>query len=408
MAETCTVNADSVSALFTTQQNLLYGMINKALPVAVPFLSVLEKGTFPNATAATLTATIQGRAAPADDMVFPTFTDAVSKCDSCGDEIANGANQYIYQSRIKVIKSEKICFNSGFHAVKGALISQFQALTQLVTEVINADVRAEMYRRSGVKAVVQAGVSPTAMIAGGYNQIDTPMPAIQSSARLTFGLLEKFAAYMRETLLVQTFGAGNGANLRFVAGWETLSNLRNDLGGAAGTSAVITPYSALAAGSDKGVQDSLKSFAFEPTYRGIEFAKDQRPMRADWTGAAYSFIQPELAVAGSTGTVGAPNPAWNEAGYEVSYLFGKGSFAREVPAPWVGEGVTKFANQNFGGQLQFVVPQGGDNLLRNYGVLVAQIGRAFRPLYPWFVLPIMHKRCAPEDAVVACYGSNGL
>ena len=236
----------------------------------------------------------------------------------------------------------------------------------------------------------------------------TAVPAVESDARLTFGLLTKFGSYMREVLKVKLFGAGANSSLRFIGSWEILEALRNDLGGAAGSSAVITPFSALTAGGDKTATEANKSYAFIPTYRGIEFGKDQEPMRANWTGAAYAFVEPELSVAGSTGTVGAPNPAWLEASHEVGFLIGKGSFERQVPAPWTGEGKMKFDRQLFGGEVQFLSHRDMTcNLFGDFGVLAARIGRAFRPIYPWFVMPIIYKRCN-DDALSSCSGVSGL
>lgn len=406
----CQITSDQAAQVFASQTNRLYGMIGQSLAVEVPYISVLEKGTFPASVAQQLTSVIQGRAAPGDSLVAPTFTDAVDMCDGNGLVDQNGTNQYVYQARIKNGRSEKICWSNGFHAFSGSLMAEFNAIQQLVSEYINADVRWQMFTRSGVKAVVKSGVSFYGTISGGYNQIDTPVPAIESDGRLTYSLLQRYSGFMREILKVRSFGAGMSATLRFIGSWEILEALRSDLGGAAGTNAVLHgPLSPLAAGGDRMATESLKSYAFTPEFRGISLGKDQMPLRANWNGAGYTFVEPQVAQAGSTGNVGTPNPAWLEASHEVGFLFGKGSFERQVPAPWTGEGKIRFDRQLFGGELHFINHK--DMLCNPYGdfgFLGYRIGRAFKPLYPWFVMPIIYKRCTEDEGVVPCSSVSGL
>lgn len=402
----CVITSDQAAQVFATQANRLYGMIGSSLAVEVPYISVLEKGTFPATTAAQLTSVIQGRAAPGDSLVAPTFTNQVDVCDNGGQIDQNGTNQYNYAAKIKTGLSEKICFNKGFLAFAGSLNAQFSALQQLATEYINADVRWELFSRSGVKAVVKSGVNYVTTIAGGYNQIDTPVPAVESDGRLTYSLLQKYAAFMREILKVKTFGSGMASHLRFIGSWEILEALRNDLGAAAGTNGTL---GALAAGSDKVGTEGLKSYAFTSELRGINLGKDPQPLRTNWNGAGYTFVEPEIAQAGTTGNVAVPNPAWLTASHEVGFLVGKGSFERQVPAPWTGEGKMRFDRQMFGGDIQFLSHRDMTcNLFGDFGVLAYRIGRAFRPIYPWFVMPIIYKRCDSDEGVVPCSSVSGL
>ena len=43
-----------------------------------------------------------------------------------------------------------------------------------------------------------------------------------------------------------------------------------------------------------------------------------------------------------------------------------------------------------------------------FGVLAYRIGRAFRPIYTWFVMPIIYKRCDSDEGVVPCSSVSGL
>lgn len=402
----CAITSEQAAAIFATQSTQLYGQIGASLPVDVPYIDVLDKGTYPAAVAATLTSVVQGRAAAGDSLVAPTFSAMTSLCDNGGLTDQTGTNHYNYSAKVKTGISERICFGSGYHAFRDALLAQTKSLEELVKEYINADVRWELFTRSGVKAVVQSSKSHYAMISGGYNQIDTAIPAIEADGRLTHALLQKFASYMREVLKVKMFGSGTGASLKFIASWDLLEAISNDLGTAA--SGVITPWTALVQSGDRTATDAVKAYAFTPTFRGIQYAKDQQPLRADWTGAEYAFIEPEIVDAATAGNQGIPNPAWLEAGFEVSFLFGQGSFERQVPAPWTGEGKTRFARQMFGGEIQFISNRDmGCNMFGDQGVLAYRIGRAYRPLRPWFVLPIISKRCQDPTDVIACSGISG-
>ena len=150
-------------------------------------------------------------------------------------------------------------------------------------------------------------------------------------------------------------------------------------------------------------------YLFKPMFRGIDFGEDQRPLRYNWTGSAYVAVEPYVSVAGTTGNIEVVNPGWLVASHEVGFLFARNSFERQVPAKWVGEGRVKWAQQMFGGEVIFgAYPDMVQNFFRNYGVLAFQIGRAYRPIYPWFVLPILYHRCLENDNVASCSGISGV
>ena len=336
------ITQEQAKKIFSQQKHRLDSGI-KAGIAASPYVNALEKGTFPAAVAAQLTSVIQGRSAPGDSKVFPTFENQGSVCTGSGPRDGNGTNQYSYNPKIKVSEGTPIKIGT-LQDFSSSLKSQFQATKQIVTEYINADIRAELFSRSGVKAVVRSGVSATAMIAGGYNQIDTAFPAIESDARLTPILLLKFARFMLENLKVKQFGSGANTNLRFVGGFE----LRESLG------------------------ECL----------GIEFHLDQEPMRYNMSSSGPVFVEPEIVVDDPIkGKVGVPNPDWDEAYGEVGFLIGEGSFEFQVPKS--GK-YTKGYGKN-GVKTEF-------NVAKRYGVITTSIAKSLRPIYPWFVMPILYKR----------------
>lgn len=407
----CTpIPIDLATQYFSKDPTRLYGPIAKALTTKVPYLSVLKSGTFPSAVSSTLLSVAQGRPYLQTSLANPTFDAMTNLCGSCSVNVdANGTNQYSYVAAINQGMSDKICLNQGFSAFMGSLTAQLEAYQSGVTELINADVRWQLFQRSGVKAVVQTGTNPVSMISGGEYQIDVPTPAINSDASLNFSTVQSFSRYMRTALRAVMFGSGAGAHAKLIGSPDLLEALRTDLGAASGTvTGNVVPLGSLAAGGDKMAVDAIKSYAFEPLYRGIQFGEDPIPLRLNWNGAGYDPVDPNAAQAATVGTVSVVSSDWLNASHEVAFLFFDGSFERQVPAPWTGEGKAKFARQMFGGEIQFINhPDMSTNMWGDYGVMAYRIGRAYRPLRPWFVLPIIYKRCADVTGLSTCTGVTG-
>lgn len=409
------VDLPTAVQLFAADPTRIIAPIGAALAANVPYLSVLPQKTFEAQVSPIHVSVVQGRTVPGTSMTFPQFV-TMGNVTAIGSNAGNsksGTSSYQYQAKIYQDFSDVIALNVAYNAFKESLTSQLQAVQQYSTELINADVRGEIFTRSGVKAVVQSGVSFYSTISGGQQQIDTPLPNTYSNARLTFALLHHYARYLTQDLLAWKFGEGESAHVRFIGSADILEALRNDLGGAAGPGGYVQyPIGPLGVGSMSGDSESKKgnlSYIFKPMFRGIDFGEDQRPLRYNWTGSAYVAVEPYVSVAGTTGNIEVVNPGWLVASHEVGFLFARNSFERQVPAKWVGEGRVKWAQQMFGGEVIFgAYPDMVQNFFRNYGVLAFQIGRAYRPIYPWFVLPILYHRCLENDNVTSCSGISGV
>ena len=409
------VNLPTAVQIFQTDPTRIIAPIGASLAANVPYLSVLAQKTFEAQVSPIHVSVVQGRTVPGTSMTFPNFAvmGTVTDIGSNAGNSKGGTNAWQYQAKIYQDFSDVIALNVAYNAFKESLTSQLNSVQQYSTELINADVRGELFTRSGIKAVVQSSVAFYSTITGGQGIIDQPTPTVASDTRLTWNLLHRYARYMTQDLLLTKFGSGEAAHLRFIGSADILEYLRQDLGGAAGPGTYVTgPLGPLPAGAIAGNAEANKGmmqYIFKPLYRGIDLGEDQRPLRANFSGGAYQFVEPYLAVAGSTGTVEQVNPGWLVAEYEVGFLFAKNSFERQVPAKWVGEGKIKWAQQMFGGEIIFgAYPDMVKNFFQNYGVLAFQIGRAFRPYYPWAVLPIIYKRCQINDSLAACSGISGL
>lgn len=409
------VDLPTATQIFAADPTRIIAPIGAALAANVPYLSVLPQKTFEAQVSPIHVSVVQGRTVPGTSMTFPTFN-TMGSVTAIGPNAGNsksGTSAYQYQAKIYQDFSDVIALNVAYNAFKESLTSQLQAVQQYSTELINADTRAEIFTRSGVKAIVQSSASFYSTISGGQQQIDTPLPNTYSDARLSFQLLHHYARYLTQDLLAWKFGEGENAHVRFIGSADILEALRQDLGGAAGPGGYVQyPIGPLAANSIAGDKEAMKGmtgYLFKPMFRGIDFGEDQRPLRYNWTGSTYVAVEPYVQVAGTTGNIEVVNPGWLVASHEVGFLFARNSFERQVPAKWVGEGRVKWAQQMFGGEVIFgAYPDMVQNFFRNYGVLAFQIGRAFRPIYPWFVLPIVYKRCNVNDAPASCSGVSGV
>lgn len=396
--------------MFSRDPSRLYGPIADALRTSVPYMSVLNSGTFPAAVAATLVAPLQLRALLSNSLANPSFTSMINMCGSVDVPVdQNGTNQYQYVASIAEGMSDKICMNQGFSAYVNSLTSQLTAYQSGITDFMNADVRWQLFTRSGVKAVVQSGTAPAAMITGGEYQIDVAVPAVEADAGLNFSTLQAFNRYMRSTLRATPFGSGANAHSRVIASSDELDILRDDLGAAAGPGGGnIVPLGQLAAGGNRMATEAISGYMFEPLYRGMQFGEDTMPLRLNWNGSSYDPVNPVIPYSGTVGTGATVSPDWVEASHEVAFMFFKGSFERQVPAPWTGEGKVRFARQMFGGEIQFKnYPDLKCNLWEDWGVMAWRVGRAYKPIYPWFVLPIIYKRCLDTNTPDACTGVSG-
>lgn len=408
----CTpIPIDLATQLFSRDPSRLYGPIAKSLLTQVPYISALKSGTFPASVSATLLSVAQGRPYLQTSLANPSFTSMLSLCGSCSLNVdQNGTNTYSYEAQINQGMSDKICLNQGFSAFLGSLTAQLEAYQSGITELINADIRWTLFQRSGVKMVVQAGQSLTNQIYGGEYNIDEPVPAVNSTGELTFSLLQSLNRYMRSALRAKPFGAGASAHARLIGSPDLLDLLRDDLGGAAGPGgANIVPLGELASGGDKMAIDGLKSYMFEPLYRGIQLGEDPIPLRLNWNGSAYVPVDPNTSYTATSNTkVSIVSDAWLNASHEVAFLMFEGSFERQVPAPFTGEGKVRFQRQLFGGEIQFMNhPDMTSNMFGDYGVMAYRVGRAYRPIYPWCVVPIIYKRCKQDNNVTTCTGVSG-
>jgi hypothetical protein len=404
--------ADCVITPYVAQQiaskdtNRLLGNIARALALNSPFVNVLDGGVLPSGVSDTVRSVIQEQALAGDSLVNPTFTASVNVCGPVETVDNVATTEYTYSLATKRGRGPKICVKGAYAAYKGSYLMAEDSLKKLITQYYNADVRYTLLTRSGVKYVVADPATYTFAdsLTGGESQIDVAFADIPAAsiAQLSFKNLSKIGRYMREVLLVEPFeDNGGNSHLRFIGGSDIIENFRTELG-------VKEVLIALTTGGFKFGEKALTSYSWEShvAYRGIVMGVDQRPLRAETINPATNFpvfIEPQVSVATTNGNAARTNPDWVSARYEVAFLIGKGSFERLVPERFTGEGSFKFSPQLALGELQWHYVIDNDcNQFGDFGWHIYEITRAYRPVRPANVCPILFQRCPQDSGVLSC------
>lgn len=384
--------------------NRLVGTVAKTLAANSPFIGVLRGGTFPSGVSDTVTSAIQLQAAPGDSLAVPTFTPSTEVCGTNGTQELTGAINLTYTLESKRGKGPRVCVKQGYAAFRTSYLAAEDSLAKLVTQYINADIRAQLYLRSASKFTAAGGYNFEDLFVGG-TELDMGVlfaTGILPSGPLTFKALHHVVRHVKEALFGELFESdGKGQpHAVFIAGADQIELFRAELN---------PQLVALTTGRYKLGEEGLTGYSFEtsPAYRGVAFGVDQRPLRASGFAGdgTLSLINPVTITTNPTKNTAyaRSNPAWLNAPYEVGFLIFKNSFERLVPEKYVGEGSFKFSPQLHMGELNWVYrPDLDCNVFGDYGFHIYQIERAYRPIRPQFVIPILYKRCRADLGLEAC------
>jgi hypothetical protein len=414
--------ADCIVTPFVAQQiaakdlNRLQGAIAKALAYNSPFVNVLNGGVLPAGVSDTVRSIVQEQALPGDSLVRPTFVATKDLCGPVDSAEGVATTEYTYSLGTKRGRGPKICVKGAYAAYKGSYLMAEDSLKKLMTQYYNTDIRATLLDRSGVKYV--AGNSGTISfedsLTGGEQQIDVDFANVGADniGQLNFKALSKLSRFMHEVLLIERFDeASPNAHYRFIGGSDIIEAFRNETN-SNGTN-INETLRAIAAGGFQYGKETLTGYqwASDIPFRGIQFGVDQRPLRAtelDEDGQPV-FVEPFVGVATTTGTAARVNPDWKTATYEVAFLIGKDSFERLVPERFTGEGSFKFSPQLAMGELQWHYVIDNDcNQYGDFGWHKYEITRAYRPIRPHAVVPILFRRCPYDTGIVTCPDSGSI
>jgi len=383
----------------------LVGSIAKALAVNSPFINVIQGGTFPSGVSDEIRTSVQMQAAPGDSLAIPTFVCDTELCGTQGLQDLTDAIDFTARLESKRGKGPRVCVKKGYAAYKSSYISAEDSLKKLVTQYLNADIRAQLYLRSASKFNAVAGYDFDSLFTGGNEtDIGVKFAPLLPTGPMSFKALHYLARHMKEVLLADMFDAGGEGQMhfRFIGSSDIVESFRNE----AGVKDVLLSF---VNGSYQFGEKSLRGYSWETAgaYRGIAFGIDQRPLRATgFNGSGLlNVVDPFVTVSNvSKNTAYAKvNPAWLAADYEVGFLLADRSFKRLVPERYVGEGSFKFAPQLHMGELDWHYHIDNDcNTFGDFGWHKYQITRAYQPERPQFVVPILHKRCRADLGLTAC------
>jgi hypothetical protein len=291
---------------------------------------------------------------------------------------------------------------------KSSYLTAEDALRKLITQYLNADIQYQLVTQSASKFQCKAGTAFNSLFLGGTEaDINKSWDAsIVVDSPLSFKALHAIARYLKEALFGEMFPADGKAqaHFRFIGSSDIVEAFRNEVG-------VQNVLLALTQGGYKLGEEAVSAYSFEtsPAYRGLAFGVTHRPLRFNAYGSGGAantptWLNPVTVVTdGTTNTAYAkPNTTWLGATYEVGVLVAEGSFERQVPEKYAGEGSFKFAPQLHMGELEWHYIKDNDcNAWGDYGFHKYQIVRAYKPLRPQHIIPIMYKRATTDVGLTA-------
>lgn len=399
------ISPSALSDISKKDTSRLVGTIAKSLAANSPFINILDGGTFPSGVSDEIRTSVQMQAAPGDSTAIPTFVCDTELCGTQGLQDLTDSIDFTARLESKRGKGPRVCVKKGFAAYTSSYTSAEDSLKKLVTQYINADVRAQLYLRSASKFTAAVNYDFDSLFTGGNEtDIGVKFAPILPTGAVTFKAVHAISRYLKENLFAEMFDAsGEGQmHFRFVGGTDIIEAFRAESG-------VNTTLLSFVNGSYKFGEQALRGYSFESAgaYRGVAFGVDQRPLRSSGFAAngTLTLIDPLTTVTNATKNTAYAklNPSWASATYEVGFLFAQSSFKRLVPEKYTGEGSFKFAPQLAMGELDWHYQVDNDcNTWGDYGWHKYQITRAYQPMRPQFVVPILYKRCTADLGLAVC------
>jgi len=392
---------------FATKDTLrVVGSIAKALAANSPFINVLEGGTFAAGVSDEVRSVVQLPVAPGDSLVEPTFTNDTEICGTGGTQDRVATVEYTYRLKSYRGKGPRVCVKKGYAAFKQSYTTAEDAMQKNVTQLVNADIKINLFRQSATKFIAAPGYRFEDLLTGGEESTVGVGFAngITPSGQMSFKALHKVARYMREVLFAEPFSGPQGEHFKVIAGSDIIEQFRTETG-------VKEVLLALTNGGYKLGESVLTSYKWDVSapYRGLALATDQRPLRATSINATTGipvFVNPVVTVEDDEDANTAhskPNPAWLSAPYEVLFLIGKNTFERQTPEKYTGEGSFKFAPQLHMGELDWHYVVDNDcNQFGDFGYHKYQITRAYRPIRPHHIVPVIYRRCEADLGLFDC------
>jgi hypothetical protein len=399
MPATSTIDVGAVQNFAAKDTNRIVGQIGKVLARKSPYINILKGGTIPNVSDV-VRSIIQERAVMGASLANPVFQEDATMCGTGATQDQVGSTEYQFKLESLRGLGPRVCVKTSRTAFKGAYLQAQMALEKGILQIMNADVRATLLNRSGVKFIAKKATPFEQLVTGDAQAIDQKFAGLPDS-QMNFRSLYRLGTLLREELLVEPFGTEKGDYFMVITSIDQIEAFRTQAD-------VKEDLNYLSAGSFKVGSDAISGYQFQG-YRGFAFGIDSQPLRFNQFKAdgTPDLIEPEVSVSASKGVASRRNPAWVSAKYEIGFLIGGESFARLTPEKYSGEGTFKFAPQLAMGELEWVAQRdNGQNLFLDYGQHIYQISRAYQPIRPHAVVPFAYQRCTFNTGLSACVTSS--
>lgn len=391
------ITPEQANDFLSKDANRISGKIARSLALNSPWINIIETGTFAAGVSCTQRSVVAEAIAPILSQCNPVWDTFV--CDVTPQTVCYGSTEYTYSPERRFERSCPFCLELAFCAFRNAIKRVEESYSDHVQTLWNTWIRRKVLDLSATKVIAATGLPFSSILATGFR---TAFPlGVIPNAGISFKFLKFLANYlMHERLAGSEFQWADGMmkHYRFISDQATIDGLRAEID-------VRQDLRFTAAGCCDRTKD-LFSYSWEGPYQGIMFGVDQSPLRASGINTATGQIccvEPFLQEAATQGTKRVVNPAWLSAPYQVSFLLAKGTFVREIPEEYLGEGMTKFERQNWAGKVTWHNVRDNDcNVLGDRGFHYWNLAAAFRPERPEFAIAILHIRCPDDLGLTAC------
>ena len=157
----------AISDIASKDTNRIVGTIAKALAANAVYMNVIGGGVFPSGTSDAIRSIVQMQAAPGDSLAIPTFVCDTDICGQNGSQDLTDTVEFTLRLESFRGRGPNICVKKGYAAFKGSYVMAEDSLKKLVTQYINADIRAQLYLRSASKFTANANYDFNSLFTGG-------------------------------------------------------------------------------------------------------------------------------------------------------------------------------------------------------------------------------------------------
>lgn len=327
--------------------------------------------------------------------VNPSDGASVNACIPPLTTISNSATTQEYQRYHIALESDPLCLEDirNSNNPKQAIQAFQDNLMGNANYVRKERIRSEYFRLANHKIVVAPGLP----------EDETAFPLVQPTSAMTMGVLRrKYRQLQREAdgtsgvNKVATNSRG-ATQFLFISSGETIENLiKND-------DEIRDDFR-----WSPRVSELLGAYDQKFSYGGFIMQEESFPEHYNWNGAAFVRVPEYTPSATTIGNKLEINPYWENAQYEVSYIFHPDVMVSRVPDPGLQFGDVKYNAINYGLEWRWVNRYDRNcNPDENIGFFRAIGMQATEPVYRQFGYAFLALRCFPALDLVACTSGSG-